>query len=76
MVLGIEDAVNVLNKWKDDSAQILIVSESPTNQLDLQVRWEVQQFLAGKLLAYHNLDALVEPNQMKNGLAEINADRV
>ena len=32
MVLGLEDAVTVLNKWKDDSAQILVVSESPFQQ--------------------------------------------
>ena len=31
MVLGLED-VTVLNKWKDDSAQILVVSESPFKQ--------------------------------------------
>jgi hypothetical protein len=36
----------------------------------------VQQLLTGKLLAQHNLAPLVEPNQMKKGLAEINADRV
>jgi hypothetical protein len=29
-----------------------------------------------KLLAYHNLATLVKTNQMKNCLAEINADRV
>ncbi len=29
MVLGLGDAVTVLNKWKGDSAQILVVSESP-----------------------------------------------
>jgi hypothetical protein len=28
MVLGLEDIVTVLNQWKDDSAQILVVSES------------------------------------------------
>lgn len=28
MVLGLEGAVTVLNKWKGDSAQILVVSES------------------------------------------------
>jgi hypothetical protein len=32
MVLGLEDAVTVLNKRKDDSAQILVVSESPFQQ--------------------------------------------
>jgi hypothetical protein len=32
MGLGLEDAVTVLNKWKDDSAQILLVSESPFQQ--------------------------------------------
>jgi hypothetical protein len=28
MVLSLEDAVTILNKWKDDSAHILVVSES------------------------------------------------
>ena len=32
MVLSLEDAVTVLSKWKDDSAQILVVSESPFQQ--------------------------------------------
>jgi hypothetical protein len=32
--------------------------------------------LREKLLAHHNLAAQVEPNQMKDCLAEINADRV
>ena len=46
------------------------------NQFDLQVRREVQQLFARKLLAYHNLATLVKANQMKDCLAEINADRV
>jgi hypothetical protein len=32
MVLCLEDAVTILSKWKDDSAQILVVSESPFQQ--------------------------------------------
>jgi len=40
------------------------------------VRCEMQQLLARKLLAHPNLDAQVEPNQMKHGLAEINASSV
>jgi hypothetical protein len=46
------------------------------NQFDLQVRREVQQLLARKLLANHNLAAQVEPNQMKDCFTKINADRV
>jgi hypothetical protein len=46
------------------------------NQFDLQVRREVQQLLARKLLAHYNLAAQVEPNQVKDCLAKINADRV
>jgi hypothetical protein len=46
------------------------------NQFDLQVRRAVQQLLARKLLAHYNLAAQVEPNQVKDCLAEINADRV
>jgi hypothetical protein len=42
----------------------------------LQIRREVQQLLARKLLAHHNLAAQVKSNQMKDCLAEINADRV
>jgi hypothetical protein len=46
MVLGLEDAVTVLNKWKDDSAQILVVSESPFQQsrrglLEQGIDWAV-----------------------------------
>jgi hypothetical protein len=40
------------------------------NELHLQVRSEVQQLFARELLAYHNLSALVKPNQMKDCLAE------
>jgi hypothetical protein len=36
----------------------------------------VQQLFARKLLAHHNLASQVKPNQMKDYLAEINADRV
>jgi hypothetical protein len=43
-----------------------------TNQLDLQVRSEVQQLLARNFLTHHNLAAQVKPNQMKDCLAEIN----
>jgi hypothetical protein len=32
MVLGLEDAVTILSKWKDDSAHVLVVSESPFQQ--------------------------------------------
>ena len=32
MVLSLEDAVTILCKWKDDSAHILVVSESPFQQ--------------------------------------------
>ena len=45
-----------------------------TDQFDLQVRRKAQQLLARKLLAHHNLAAPVKPNQMKDCLAEINAD--
>src|SRR6202140_1367377 len=46
MVLGLEDAVTVLNKWKDDSAQILVVSESPFQQsrrgtLEQSIDWAI-----------------------------------
>jgi hypothetical protein len=46
------------------------------NQFHLQIRRKVQQLLAGKLLAHHNLAAQVKPYQMKDCFAEINADRV
>jgi hypothetical protein len=32
MVLRLEDAVTILSKWKDDSAHVLVVSESPFQQ--------------------------------------------
>jgi hypothetical protein len=32
MVLSLEDAVAVLSKWKEDSANVLVVSESPFQQ--------------------------------------------
>ena len=32
MVLSLEDAVTILNKWKDDSGHILVVCESPFQQ--------------------------------------------
>jgi hypothetical protein len=32
MVLCLEDAGTILSKWKDDSADILVVSESPFQQ--------------------------------------------
>jgi hypothetical protein len=47
-----------------------------TNQLDLQVRSEVQRLPARKVIAQHNLAAQVKPNQIKDCLAEINTDRV
>jgi hypothetical protein len=37
---------------------------------------EWQQLLAREFLAHHSLAAQVKPNQMKDCLAEINADRV
>ena len=46
MVLSLEDAVTVLSKWKDDSAQILVVSESPFQQsrrgtLEQSIDWAI-----------------------------------
>jgi len=46
MVLSLEDAVTILNKWKDDSAQILVVSESPFQQsrrgiLEQRIDWAI-----------------------------------
>src|SRR5216684_7940814 len=46
------------------------------NQLDVHVRCEAQQLYARELLSYHHLAAQVKPDQMKNCLAKINADRV
>ena len=46
MVLCLEDAVAILSKWKDDSAQILVVSESPFQQsrrgvLEQRIDWAI-----------------------------------
>src|SRR5258708_35208745 len=46
MVLSLEDAVTILNKWKDDSAHILVVSESPFQQsrrgiLEQRIDWAI-----------------------------------
>jgi hypothetical protein len=46
------------------------------NQFELHVRREVQQLFARQFLAHHNVAAWVKPHQMKDCLAEINADRV
>jgi hypothetical protein len=43
------------------------------NQFGLQVRCEMQQLLARKLLAHNTIAAQVSPKQMKDGLAELNA---
>jgi hypothetical protein len=32
MVVSLEEAITILNKWKDDSAHILVVAESPFRQ--------------------------------------------
>ena len=46
MVLSLEDAVTILNKWKEDSAHILVVSESPFQQsrrgiLEQRLDWAI-----------------------------------
>ena len=48
MVISLEDAVAILNKWKDESADILVAAESPFRQtlrgIDGQVvRWAMRQ---------------------------------
>ena len=48
MVISLEEAVGILNKWKDESADILVVAESPFRQtlrgIDGQgVRWAMRQ---------------------------------
>jgi hypothetical protein len=43
---------------------------------DVYFRGEAQQLCARVLLAHHNLTAQVKPNQMKDCLAKINADRM
>ncbi len=52
MVLSLEDAVTIISKWKDDSAQILVVSESPFQQsrrgiLEQGIDWAIS--LQGKV---------------------------
>src|SRR5216683_3807061 len=52
MVLSLEDAVTILSKWKDESAQILVVSESPFQQsrrgiLEQSIDWALT--LQGKV---------------------------
>jgi hypothetical protein len=46
MVLCLEDAITILSKWKDDSADILVVSESPFQQsrrgiLEHDIDWSI-----------------------------------
>ena len=41
-----------------------------------QLKLELQQLFARTLLAHYNLATQVEPNQMEDRLAKINADRV
>ena len=48
MVISLEDAVAILRKWKDESANILVVAESPFRQTlrgieGLGVRWAMGQ---------------------------------
>ena len=48
MVISLEDAVAILNKWKDESTNILVVAESPFRQTlrgidGLGVRWALGQ---------------------------------
>jgi hypothetical protein len=44
MVLSLGDAIAIFNKWKDDSSEVLVVSESPFQQsrrgvLEQGVHW-------------------------------------
>ena len=46
MVLRLDEAVTVLSKWKDDSAHVLVVSESPFQQsgrgtLEQSIDWAI-----------------------------------
>ena len=46
MVLCLEDAVAVLSKWKEDSANVLVISESPFQQsrrgiLEQDIDWAI-----------------------------------
>ena len=48
MVISLDDAVAILNKWKDESANLLVAAESPFRQtlrgIDGQgVRWAMRQ---------------------------------
>ena len=48
MLISLEDAVAILNKWKDESASIVVASESPFRQAlrgidGLGVRWAMRQ---------------------------------
>jgi hypothetical protein len=45
MVLSLANAVAIFNKWKDDSAEILVVSESPFQQ---SRRGVLEQFPTGR----------------------------
>ena len=52
MVLSLDDAITILSKWKDDSAHILAVSESPFQQsrrgiLEQGIDWSIS--LQGKV---------------------------
>ena len=48
MVISLEDALAILNKWKDESANILVVAESPFRQTlrgieGRGIRWAMDQ---------------------------------
>jgi hypothetical protein len=48
LVISLQDAVAILNKWKDESSNILVVAESPFRQTvrgieGLGVRWAMGQ---------------------------------
>jgi hypothetical protein len=60
MVLSLADAVAIFNKWKDDSAEVLVVTESPFQQsrrgvLEQSIDWALG--LQGRVA-----EVSIEPN--------------
>jgi hypothetical protein len=70
MVISVEDAVGILNKWKDESVNIFVVAESPSQRYargveGRGVRWATRQRVKVSQVSFFR-----DTEGLKSGTAE------
>jgi hypothetical protein len=62
MLISLEEAAAILNKWKDESIQILVVAESPFRQFLRGIEGRGVRWAIGQRVKVSQVSASIDPN--------------